>query len=65
MNKVISGYQNVPDAPPCPYCGDRHYALEDCGDPENLRVRCWCGARARVPRDDEGLKSWPGADQSI
>lgn len=64
MAYVVSGYREVVDAPPCPYCGGRHYALEDDDDPVTLKIRCWCGATARVRRDDPNLNHWPGADQS-
>ncbi len=39
--------------------GDRHFALEDVDDPVQLLVRCWCGATAKVRRDDEDLADWP------
>lgn len=57
---VLAGYQHVGAAPRCPYCGDRHYALEDHGRADFLLVRCWCGATARIQRDDQDLAKWPG-----
>jgi hypothetical protein len=52
---VLAGYQPIPGAPPCPYCGDRHYAVEDDGDPANYLIRCWCGATCRCRRDDPDM----------
>ena len=61
FNRVIAGYRPVLHVEACPYCGCKHYALEDDGNPDSLLVRCWCGATARVQRDDPDVAGWPGA----
>lgn len=55
--KVIRGYGPVPEAC-CPYCKESHGAFEDDGDPETVKYLCWCGASARVRRDDPDLQKY-------
>lgn len=52
---VLAGYQPIPSAPACPYCGDRHYAVEDDGDEATYLIRCWCGAKCRCRKDDPDM----------
>lgn len=52
---VLLGYAPRPDWPACPFCGDRHFALDDDGHPDTYKVRCWCGATARVAKDDPDI----------
>jgi hypothetical protein len=52
--RVLRGYDTVPAE--CPYCGGSHMAIVDDGDVETVRLDCWCGARARCPRDDGDLQ---------
>jgi len=60
--RVLRGYNTIPSAPRCPSCGDRHYDLVDDGNPDTIRVDCWCGAHARCRRDDPDLVAILGAD---
>lgn len=53
--RILLGYGGFSNAPPCPYCGDSHYAIVDDGNPTSVRVDCWCGAHARCQRDDPDL----------
>lgn len=53
---VVRGYDHLPGAESCPFCGENHYALVDDGDDVTLQVKCWCGATARVRRDDPDLE---------
>jgi hypothetical protein len=54
--KVILGFTNWPnEIPACPYCGYRYYCLEDDGHPEAYLVRCWCGAKCRLRKDEPDL----------
>jgi len=39
----------------CPYCGSDYMAIEDDGQPDSYLARCWCGAGARVHKDDSDL----------
>jgi hypothetical protein len=55
---VLVGYQHIASAPSCPYCGDKHYAIEDDGNPDTLLVACWCGGHARVWRDDPDIVAY-------
>jgi len=54
MNKVILGFRPWPGVS-CPYCGDGHGAIEDDGITSKYLYRCWCGATARVPKDDPDI----------
>lgn len=53
--RTILGYRTMPKADQCSFCGDRYYAVQDDGQPDTWLVRCWCGARARVRKDDPDL----------
>lgn len=56
---VVLGYTIIESSPPCPYCGGKTYMIEDDGDHpwrhDSYKVRCWCGATARVSKDDPDL----------
>lgn len=54
---VLSGYRPRDRAkwPPCRFCGECHYMIEDDGREDSLKIGCWCGATARVKRDDPDL----------
>jgi hypothetical protein len=52
--RCVVGYRHWPGAD-CPHCHYDYMAIEDDGDPQSYLVRCWCGATARVLRDDAGL----------
>jgi hypothetical protein len=54
--RVLRGYDTVPGQR-CPYCGDAHMAFVDDGDPDTWKVMCWCGAKARVRKDDEDVRA--------
>lgn len=51
--RVVRGYDTVPER--CPYCGGSHMAFVDDGDDATYQVKCWCGAKARVRKDDPDL----------
>lgn len=51
--KLILGYQHWPGVE-CPYCHEGTGAIEDDGG-EKYLYRCWCGATARVAKDDPDL----------
>jgi hypothetical protein len=54
-DRVLLGYQPIAAAPPCPSCGERHYAVIDDGKLGTFKVLCWCGVTARVAKDDPDL----------
>jgi hypothetical protein len=60
---VLLGYQHIGSADPCPFCGGKTYTIRDVGDPEKYRVDCWCGASARVDRNDPDLVELLGGHQ--
>lgn len=53
MATVILGYRLWPGIA-CPHCGDGYGAIHDDGG-EKYQYVCWCGATARVPKDDPDL----------
>jgi hypothetical protein len=50
---VILGYRDWPGTH-CPYCNGSYGAVEDDGDKKYL-YHCWCGATARVAKDDPDI----------
>lgn len=45
---VIDGYRFRERAQPCPYCGERHAAIESLGQLGRYRYVCWCGAKCEL-----------------
>lgn len=56
--KVIRGYDHIPKAPLCPYCGSNYFCVEDDDDPETYRIVCWCGAKCRCRKDDPDMVAY-------
>jgi hypothetical protein len=62
--KVILGYRDWPGTH-CPYCGGSYGAIEDDGITSKYLYRCWCGATARVAKDDPDILAAIGASRPV
>jgi hypothetical protein len=54
MSRLICGYRHW-ECDRCGACGGNYLAVEDDGRADSYLVRCWCGATARVRKDDPDL----------
>lgn len=50
---VLRGYTNI--GVYCGICGEDYIAIESTGDPEVVKLRCWCGSTCMGPRDDSRI----------
>jgi hypothetical protein len=55
MNRLVVGYRHWGGETRCRFCGGDYMAIEDDGEMASYLVRCWCGATARVRRNDPDL----------